>query len=170
VSAPSRVLTWRLPPTLRALTYLAAALWCAAGLIFGIGAGLQLSFVTSWVDQPGSDVGNVLWGVAAIAAAVTTALLFRRISLVLSDDTLLIQNVFRSYRIPLAEVVRVSPSLYGVSVEYLHDGRRRRKVATAGQGIKNAWIFKRNRAQSISDVITAQLPPDPDGSGHHSVL
>jgi hypothetical protein len=168
MSSPSGTLMWRLPRSLRVFADLGAALGVAVGLVFGVGSGLQLSFITSWVDQPGSHASNLLWGIFVIAASLATVIWLRRVVLVLSDDSLFIQNMFRSYRIPLAEIVRVSTIPSGVYVEYLQDGRHQWRVAMASQGIKNAWVFKNSRVQTIADIISARLPAAPAESHHPS--
>jgi hypothetical protein len=170
-TTPSDTLSWRLPPAVRCLMYLVAALLCSVGFIFGIGPGLHLSFINSWVDQAGSRWINLLWGIGCIAGAVASVILLRRMVLVLGDNDLFVRNMFRSYRVPLTDIEKVSQTDYGVWLQYTRDGRSHLLTATAGIGLKAAWTARMSRSKTIARIITARLPPPAvptphSGAGH----
>lgn len=149
MSAPSETSTWRLAGSLRTLTYTLSL------MLFGLGL-----LVIAGVVQAGSNVTNIVVGtVMAGVASPLPVLLARRVRLDLTPESLLVQNMLRSYRVDLSEVVSITPSRQGITIEYRRDGRSRYLDATAGEGLLDASLFPRmaTRNQLIVDSITAQI-------------
>jgi hypothetical protein len=150
--------------TLRIGCDLVSVAFAGIGLLT-LGAGLRLSVVTSWFSVTGSDASSIAVGVLFVGIlGPIPALLARRVRLDLTDSSLFVQNMLRSYRVDLSEVERVRPSRYGVAIAYHRDGRRHVVDATAGEGWLDPTLIrpKAGRTRSIADAITERLPHSPE--------
>jgi hypothetical protein len=166
MSAPQETTTWRLATTLRIGCDLVSVALVGLGLL-ALGAGLRLSFGLSFVTSfsvAGSDASSIAVGVLLVGIlGPIPALLARRVRVDLTDSSLFVQNMLRSYHVDLSEVERVRPSRYGVAIVYHRDGRRHVVDATAGEGWLDPTLIRRKagRTRSIADAITERLPHSP---------
>lgn len=152
---------WRAHLALRAGAILAAT------ILAGVSALMVWQIATG--PWSGLGAGGLI---AAFGAALTAAYLFRwgqRAGIVLDEDTLTVISAWKTYRIPLHDVLMVRGGYYGLEIKVR--GRTFPITASAVQKSNWAnWIGRRTRADEVADAIfdarnrltAAGMPPVPD--------
>lgn len=132
---------WRLPLALRLVGLLLAA----------FGVGFWVAFVVATVAG-GPDAPNLLWGlvVVPISAPFLSAALLWRSRLTARAGGLDIQNMYRRYQVPWADVLDVRGSRPGIVIDTPHG----HVMASAAQGVIGTRVLGH---PTRSEIIAEEL-------------
>jgi hypothetical protein len=161
--------TWRMLPVIRVVMYLAAVMVLGVALIT-LFTALHVHSVTSRVSADGSTTGSFLASLFFLAVAVGLGYASWKVRIVLTPDTVIVVNLFRTTRLPLCDVTKVEIGIAtgDLLISYQKDGQQRTVSAMAEQSVLKGTMFKTGtgRLRSMIETINSRLPATAGETSH----